>query len=108
MNYNKMCPAGKAIKIYDRIMSFNVKRSYFTKFTYLLAALKDQNTLTIEVVQPTETSALIEKPGEFGITLSYEKDSLGLLVKDIDEAATTTTTTLTTLTTTTATTTKGC
>ncbi|CAE8645791.1 unnamed protein product [Polarella glacialis] len=84
MNYNKTCPAGKAIKIYDRIISFNgCLTGSLTEFTELLADLEDEETLTMEVVQPTETRVLIQKPGEFGMILNYKRASVGLLIKDI-------------------------
>ncbi|CAE8629655.1 unnamed protein product [Polarella glacialis] len=85
MKYNMTCPAGKAIKIYDRIVSLNGKRGSLTEFTKVLADSKDQNTLIIEVVQPTETSVLFKQPGDFGITLNYKRASVGLRVMEIHD-----------------------
>ncbi|CAE8584519.1 unnamed protein product [Polarella glacialis] len=84
-NYNKTCPARKAIKIYDWIISLNGTRGSLPEFRKLLESLKVENTLTIEVVQPTETSVLLKKAGVLGITLNYKTASVGLLVKGIND-----------------------
>ncbi|CAE8639062.1 unnamed protein product [Polarella glacialis] len=85
MSYNKTCPFGKAIKVYDRIISLNGKRGSLTVFNKMLAQWneQDQNTLTIEVVQPTETRVLIECPGDLGATFNYTQASLGILITEI-------------------------
>jgi len=85
MNYNKTCPASKAIKIFDRIISVNGRPGSLTEFAKVLADLRDDTSLSIEVLHPTETSVLLKKPGVLGITLNYKNGSVGLLVKDIQD-----------------------